>query len=264
MRAPPESFNPMIGAPFWTARSISLQILSPTVSESDPPKTVKSCAKTYTVRPSTVPAPQTTPSPGIFVFSIPNSRQRCSTKGSSSKKEPGSSSRSIRSWAESLPSRCCRSILSGPPPSRAFSRSSSSLAIFFSRVIVGRESEIENRKSVGDPSSFRFPISDSRSQDDPALLGELAADAAEELLAVHPAGGDLVSRGLHHPPRLLVQRALLFRLVRERREDRLAQHVVGPLVEELPRGDSPGRPHRDEFLLRIRQAHGWADVNTGT
>jgi hypothetical protein len=46
MRAPPESFSPMIGAPFCTARSITLQILSAFDSESDPPKTVKSCAKT--------------------------------------------------------------------------------------------------------------------------------------------------------------------------------------------------------------------------
>ncbi len=46
IRAPPESFRPMIGAPFWTARSITLQILAALVSESDPPKTVKSCAKT--------------------------------------------------------------------------------------------------------------------------------------------------------------------------------------------------------------------------
>ena len=46
MRAPPESFRPMMGAPLTTARSMILQIFSAFVSESDPPKTVKSCAKT--------------------------------------------------------------------------------------------------------------------------------------------------------------------------------------------------------------------------
>ena len=46
MRAPPESFRPIIGAPLRTARSITLQIFSACASESDPPKTVKSCEKT--------------------------------------------------------------------------------------------------------------------------------------------------------------------------------------------------------------------------
>jgi len=44
MRAPPESFSPTIGAPIRTARSITLTIFAALVSESDPPKTVKSCA----------------------------------------------------------------------------------------------------------------------------------------------------------------------------------------------------------------------------
>jgi hypothetical protein len=44
MRAPPESFSPMTGAPFFTARSITLQTFSATVSDSEPPKTVASKA----------------------------------------------------------------------------------------------------------------------------------------------------------------------------------------------------------------------------
>ena len=51
MRAPPESFSPMIGAPTRMAMSMILTILAALVSESEPPKTVKSCAKTKTVRP---------------------------------------------------------------------------------------------------------------------------------------------------------------------------------------------------------------------
>ena len=44
MRAPPESFNPITGAPIFAARSMILTIFPAFVSESDPPKTVKSCA----------------------------------------------------------------------------------------------------------------------------------------------------------------------------------------------------------------------------
>ena len=44
MRAPPESFSPMIGAPLRVAMSMTLQIFAALVSESEPPKTVKSCA----------------------------------------------------------------------------------------------------------------------------------------------------------------------------------------------------------------------------
>ena len=40
MRAPPESFSPIIGAPTFIARSITLQILRAFVSDSDPPNTV--------------------------------------------------------------------------------------------------------------------------------------------------------------------------------------------------------------------------------
>src|SRR5579863_3742520 len=52
MRAPPESFKPITGAPVLSARSMILQIFSAFDSESDPPSTVKSCAKTYTRRPN--------------------------------------------------------------------------------------------------------------------------------------------------------------------------------------------------------------------
>ena len=52
-----------IGQPVLTARSITLQIFSANTSPSEPPKTVKSCEKTKTLRPSTVACPVTTPSP---------------------------------------------------------------------------------------------------------------------------------------------------------------------------------------------------------
>ena len=47
MRAPPESFKPTTGAPIFIARSMILTILAALVSDSDPPKTVKSCANAY-------------------------------------------------------------------------------------------------------------------------------------------------------------------------------------------------------------------------
>ncbi len=55
MRAPPESLMPTTGQPIFMARSITLTIFSPKTSPSEPPKTVKSWAKTQTCRPSTVP-----------------------------------------------------------------------------------------------------------------------------------------------------------------------------------------------------------------
>ncbi len=44
-----------MGAPTLVARSMILQIFSACVSDSDPPKTVKSWLKTNTSRPSMVP-----------------------------------------------------------------------------------------------------------------------------------------------------------------------------------------------------------------
>src|SRR5262245_20848865 len=239
MRAPPESFKPMMGAPFWTARSITLQILSALDSEREPPKTVKSWAKTYTDRPAIVPAPHTTPSPGTCVLSIPKSRLRCVTNGSSSRKEPGSSSSSTRSCAVSLPSACCLSTRSRPPPSRRFSRRASRSAMRFSSVI-----------GVG-------------SEDDPPLLGELAADAPEELVPVDPARGDLLARRFHHPASLLVQGPFLLGFGFQRREDGLPQRVGRLLGEELAPRQPPRGLTRDEVLLDVRQAHAFpgADVN---
>src|SRR2546425_9904165 len=128
MRAPPESLSPMTGAPTFIARSMILQIFAAWVSLSDPPNTVKSCAKTKTGRPSTAPWPVTTPSPGMRCVSIPKSWERWTTKRSSSSKVPGSRRRPTRSRAESFPSAFWRARRSGPPPASAsrFRRRSSS------------------------------------------------------------------------------------------------------------------------------------------
>ena len=64
MRAPPESFSPMTGAPTFSAMSMTLHIFCACRSDSDPPNTVKSWENTNTSRPLIVPDPVTTPSPG--------------------------------------------------------------------------------------------------------------------------------------------------------------------------------------------------------
>jgi hypothetical protein len=55
MRAPPESLRPITGAPTFIAWSMTLQIFSAWVSDSEPPNTVKSCENTKTRRPLMVP-----------------------------------------------------------------------------------------------------------------------------------------------------------------------------------------------------------------
>jgi len=109
----------MIGAPSIIALSITLQIFSACDSLKLPPKTVKSCEKTKTVRPLIVPRPVTTPSPGGLSFSMPKSLQRCVLSMSYSRKLPSSSSSERRSRAVSLPFLCCASTRAAPPPRRA-------------------------------------------------------------------------------------------------------------------------------------------------
>src|SRR5262245_33392934 len=73
--------------------------------------------------------PVTTPSPRIRFFSpsMPKSRQRCTTNRSISTNVPGSTSRSMRSRAVSLPFWCWASMRSWPPPCSDRSRISCNL-----------------------------------------------------------------------------------------------------------------------------------------
>src|SRR2546429_5309528 len=93
---------------------MTLQIFSACASESEPPNTVKSCANTYTSRPSIRPEPVTTPSPRYFSSASPKSVARCVTNRSSSTNVPGSSSTSRRSRAVILPFSCCALTRSAP------------------------------------------------------------------------------------------------------------------------------------------------------
>ena len=98
---------PTIGQPIFAARSMTLHIFSDISSPSEPPKTEKSCEKTHTRRPSTVPWPVTTASPQGRRFCISKSCVRWRVNVSSSWKEPGSSSFSTRSRALRRPRSCC-------------------------------------------------------------------------------------------------------------------------------------------------------------
>ena len=71
------------------------------------------------VEASIRPKPVTNPSPAGRFSSEPKSMQRCRTNLSSSSNVPSSSSRCIRSRAESFPALCSRSRRSAPPPSSA-------------------------------------------------------------------------------------------------------------------------------------------------
>ena len=125
---------PITGQPILAARSMIFTIFSAITSPSEPPKTVKSWLKTQTRRPSIVPWPVTTASPQGRFFSIPNSFVRWRTKVSSSWKEPGSSSFSIRSRAVYLPLACCFSTAVSDAWWTAATRSSSSWASRSSEV----------------------------------------------------------------------------------------------------------------------------------
>src|ERR1700756_3180798 len=167
MRAPPESFKPTTGAPLRMARSIIFTIFCALVSESDPQNTVKSCAKTYTSRPSMRPNPVTNPPPAGRCSSEPKSTQRWRTNLSSSSNVPSSSSNSIRSRAESFPALCSRLRRSAPPPASASSEMRRNCSIrsalvddsqvrFFSAKrpslgLVALWSENQNRRMRGQP-----------------------------------------------------------------------------------------------------------------
>ncbi len=82
---------------------MTLTIFSPKTSPSEPPKTVKSCAKTATGRPATVPYPVTTPSPYGRSCSMPKLDDRCRASSSNSTSDPSSRKATSRSRAVILP-----------------------------------------------------------------------------------------------------------------------------------------------------------------
>jgi hypothetical protein len=72
------------------------------VSDSEPPNTVKSPLNTKIIRPITVHQTITIPSSGTFVSAMPNPTARCVTNMSNSSNEPSRSNCSTRSRAVDL------------------------------------------------------------------------------------------------------------------------------------------------------------------
>src|SRR4029077_1124845 len=197
MRAPPASNRPMIGARARNAMSWILVIFCACVSDSAPPNTVKSLAKTKTLRPFTVPQPVTTPSPAILVFSMPKSFERCSTNMSNSSNEFLSMSSSMRSRAVSLPRLCCASMRRWPPPPRALARRSSSLS---------RMSFMVRRWPVG----WSSPLPAARPASPPARRRELQwrssiAGRAHGVTAPYSAASGHAAVSSRSPPRVKAQ-----------------------------------------------------------
>ena len=151
---------PITGHPYLTARSITLQTFSANTSDNEPPKTVKSCEKTNTLRSNTVPYPVTTASPHGRFSAMPNSVSRCRTKRSSSTNEPGSSSFSSRSRAWSLPRSRCRSTALSEAARAASSRSSASQRSLSS--VVSWRLDIEPEPNRSHPSREPFLATSAR------------------------------------------------------------------------------------------------------
>src|SRR5216683_1713145 len=102
MRAPPESLMPMIGIRLRTAMSMTLITFSANTSPSEPPKTEASWLNSITSRPSILPMPVTTPSPGTRFDSRPKPCARWVAKMSISSNELRSTRRAMRSRAVSF------------------------------------------------------------------------------------------------------------------------------------------------------------------
>src|SRR5215210_2777336 len=267
----------MNGAPVLIARSITLHTFCAMTSPMDPPNTVKSWEDTKTLRPSIVPYPVITPSPGGRLRSIPKSCDRCTTNGSVSTNEPGSISRSRRSRAVSLPRSCCFFAASRPPGVRAerfFFRSSairsstegpdsdsvtrigrSSLVLAIREVYRGRIRVADGHRgasSVGhvDPSAGTPVHAVVAVQE--SLIHEVAADGCVVVvegshddvdlgLLVAPARLELQGDPLEHDPPLRLPHGDLREAARsEERHEHGLLVLVGGAERET---GVPRRPH---------------------
>ena len=107
---------PITGQPYLTARSMTLQIFSAKTSESEPPKTVKSCAEDEDLAPEDRPVARSPPRRRTGAVRASRSSTRDGGRsGRARRTSPGRSSRSARSRASSFPgSRCLATACSGP------------------------------------------------------------------------------------------------------------------------------------------------------
>jgi hypothetical protein len=116
-----------------------LVIFAACVSDSEPPRTVKSLAKTKTVRPLIVPQPVTTPSPGNLGLAIHAEIDAAVLHEHVELFKGVLVHEKFDPLARGQLARvCCASIRAAPPPSRAWARRSSSVSkISFMTVVLG-------------------------------------------------------------------------------------------------------------------------------
>ncbi len=107
----------MHGSRFCSATSCARRCFFTVSGKYEPPLTVASLATITHSRPSTTPIPVTMPALGAW----PSYSSHAASAFSSRNAVSGSTSRSIRSRAGSLPRERCRSTAVSPPP-RATSR----------------------------------------------------------------------------------------------------------------------------------------------
>ena len=110
----------MMGTLHRMAISWARSIFEMVSGHHDPAFTVASLATTTTSRPSTIPTPVITPAPGA----CPSYWSCATRRPTSTQVDPGSTRRSTRSRAVSLPWSCCLWMRLSPPPRRRVSRSS--------------------------------------------------------------------------------------------------------------------------------------------
>src|SRR5918995_989083 len=238
MRAPPESLIWMNGAPVDIARSCTLQIFWALTSPTEPPNTVKSWLATHTRRASIVPNPVTTPSPGGRLRSIPKSWLRWTANGSVSWNEPGSSSRSSRSRAVSLPFSCCLRTASF--------RVLSSKAAFRLRSCSMRSSIVRTDGSAGGRSSVVAMGMESIRRCERDRSSTIVGLTA--VLDVHAAAGAPVLAPVSGEEALVDEIPSKRRMVVVEATD---DDVHGPLVVVDPRFELERDPFEDDPALRL-------------
>src|SRR5215472_1722369 len=226
---PPEpSMMRMIGRRKSCAISSAISGLAPIDASAEPPRTVKSSPTTTTVRPSTLPRPNTQFA-GVTCFSSPcSSYSPIPETAPISWKELASTILSMRSRTVNRPWSRCRLTFSTPPISRAnASRRASSSSSGFQIIRLLR---LDDRVVVVGPHRKRLPVQ--------TIVEDVALAAFEQ-----PADGNAeLDHGRRHVP---VQPLL----VEHRRQQSDRHHDEG-LVLRRPQG------HREAVDMRAPQPAG--------
>src|SRR5579883_2087196 len=245
---PPEpSMMRMIGRRKSCAISSAIRGLAEIEASAEPPRTVKSSPTTTTVRPSTLPRPNTQLA-GVRLVSSPlSSYSPIPEIAPISWKLPASTILSMRSRTVSRPWSRCRLTFSTPPISRAkASRRASSSSSGFQIIRLLRHGHFV----VGHGDAKRLPL---HPVVEDVAFGRLeqAADGGGELahrpgrLPVQPL---LVIHRREQPDRhaddgLVLRRPQRHRDAIDVRRPKAAGHHIAVLAQELAVGLDPGLQH---------------------